>query len=104
MSLQDAGRPERRERQQQEERGTNWAQTKNGKRQNVSPLARSCTVVVRKLIAPRSDDVISMTMPMSHIVCPVPASSASGEYEVHPDCAAPPGTKKLVSMVTPPRK
>ena len=30
--------------------------------------------------------------------------SASGGYDVQPDCAAPPGAKKLTSMVTPPRK
>jgi len=29
---------------------------------------------------------------------------ASGEYEVHPDDAAPPGIRKLSSIVTPPRK
>ena len=70
----------------------------------VNPLARSWIVVVMKLTAPSSDEVIRKIIPMSHHVWPVPAMLASGEYEVHPDCAAPPGTKKLPSMVMPPRK
>jgi hypothetical protein len=28
----------------------------------------------------------------------------SGGYDVHPDCAAPPGIKKLATIVTPPQK
>jgi hypothetical protein len=57
-----------------------------------------------KLTAPSSDDVIRKTMPRSHMVWPVPAMIESGAYDVHPDCAAPAGTKKLRSIVTPPRK
>ena len=45
---------------------------------NVSPLARSWIVVVMKLTAPSSDDVIRKTMPMSHHVWPVPAMMDSG--------------------------
>ncbi len=83
---------------------TNCAHTKKGNRMNVSPLTRSWIVVVMKLTAPSSDEVIRKTIPKSHIVWPVPARMESGAYEVQPDCAAPPGTKKLASMVTPPRK
>jgi hypothetical protein len=49
---------------------TNWAQTKNGSRMKLKPLARSCTIVTMKLTEPRSDDVIRKIIPISHIVCP----------------------------------
>ena len=57
---------------------TNWAHTKKGNRMNVSPLARSWMMVVMKLIAPSSDEVIRKIIPMSHIVWPVPAMTESG--------------------------
>ncbi len=49
---------------------TNWAHTKKGKRMKLSPLARSWTIVVMKLTAPSSDDVIRKIIPTSHIVWP----------------------------------
>ena len=57
---------------------TNCAHTKKGNRMKVSPLARSWIVVVMKLIAPSSDEVIRKTIPMSHIVWPVPARTERG--------------------------
>ena len=57
---------------------TNWVHTKKGNRMKVSPLARSWIVVVMKLIAPSSDEVIKKIIPMSHIVWPVPAMMARG--------------------------
>ena len=57
---------------------TNWAHTKKGKRMNVSPFARSWIVVVMKLTAPSSDEVIRKIIPISHTVWPVPAMSARG--------------------------
>ena len=51
---------------------TNCAHTKNGKRMKVSPFARSWIVVVMKLTAPSSDDVIRKTIPMSHTSGPCP--------------------------------
>ena len=57
-----------------------------------------------KLTEPSSDDVIRKIMPMSHAVWPTVAMTESGGYDVQPDCAAPPGRKKLASMTTPPRK
>ena len=82
---------------------TNCAQTKNGSRIQLRPLARSCTMVVMKLTDPRSDEVIRKTIPISHIVWPG-AMTASGGYDVQPDCAAPPFWKKLASIVMPPKK
>ena len=52
---------------------TNCAQTKNGRRMQLRPLARSCTIVTMKLTEPSSDDVIRKIMPISHIVWPVVA-------------------------------
>ena len=58
---------------------TSCAHTKNGNRNQVSPLALSCTIVTMKFTDPRSDDVIRKTMPTSHIVWPPPTVvTASG--------------------------
>ena len=57
---------------------TNWVHTKKGNRMKVSPLARIWIVVVMKLIAPSSDEVIKKIIPMSHTVWPVPAMTARG--------------------------
>src|SRR5262245_35315592 len=83
---------------------TSCAHTKKGNRMKESPFARSWIVVVMKLIAPRSDEVIRKIIPRIQTVWPVGAMFASGEYDVHPDCAAPPGAKNDRSIVTPPRK
>ena len=56
-------------------------------------------IVAMKFTEPSSDEVIRNTMPMSHKVWPLVAvMTDSGGYDVHPDCAAPPGMKKLASM------
>src|SRR5215213_5156291 len=84
---------------------TSCAQTKNGSLKNPSPFARSCTIVTMKLTDPSSEDVIRKIMPVSHQVWPfVAVITDRGGYDVQPDCAAPPGAKKLVSMMQPPRK
>ena len=83
---------------------TSWAQTKNGSRIQVKPGARSCTIVTMKLIEPRSDDVIRNAIPISHQVWPCVAMTDSGAYDVQPEFAAPPGAKKLASMMRPPTK
>src|ERR1051325_10295966 len=68
-------------------------------------------IVVMKLTAPSKDDVIRKTKPMSQSDCPLKtglkpgplsAMSDNGTYDVHPPLAAPPGTKKLLSMIAPP--
>ena len=84
---------------------TNCAQTNNGSRIQVMPGARNWMMVAMKFTAPSSDDVMRKTMPMIQNVWPcVGIDVASGEYEVQPACAAPPGMKKLTSMMRPPRK
>ena len=82
----------------------NCAQTKKGRRNQVSPGARSWTIVVMKFSAPSSDEKIRQSMPISHAVWPEGAMSASGGYDVQPDIAAPPGRKKLTSMTMPPAR
>ena len=57
---------------------TSCAQTKNGSRNQVSPGARSCTIVVMKFTAPSSDEKIRNSMPASHHVWPWGARSDSG--------------------------
>ena len=49
---------------------TNCAQTKNGSRIQVIPLARSWMIVAMKLTAPRSDEVIRRMNPTSQSVWP----------------------------------
>src|SRR5438132_575723 len=44
---------------------TNSVQTKNGSRIQVISGGRSCTMVVMKLIEPRTDDVARKTIPIS---------------------------------------
>ena len=68
------------------------------------PGARSCTVVTMKFTEPSSDEVMRKIMPTSQSVCPVVAMTESGAYDVQPELAAPPGTKKLANMITPPAK
>src|ERR1051325_2732291 len=68
---------------------TNCAQQKMGRRPMVMPEARMLMVVTRKLIAPKSEEVMMITMASSHTVCPG-LMMDSGGYEVQPDCAAPP--------------
>ena len=70
----------------------------------LKPGARSWIVVTMKLTEPSSDEVIRKIIPTSHIVCPVVAMTDSGAYDVQPEFAAPPGTKKLAIMTTPPKK
>ncbi len=45
---------------------TSCAQTKNGSRIQLRPLARSWTIVTMKLTEPSSDEVIRKIMPTSH--------------------------------------
>src|SRR5437764_1297007 len=89
---------------------TNCAHTKNGNRIQVIPGARNWIIVAMKLTEPSKEALILNTMPESQRVCPlkngwnpIPESAipARGGYEVHPDFAAPPGTKKLTNMKTP---
>jgi hypothetical protein len=69
-----------------------------------SPFALSWSIVVIKFTDPRSDDVIRQIIPKSQTVCPAVAITDRGAYDVHPEAAAPPGIRKLESIVSPPTK
>src|SRR3954463_12398000 len=81
---------------------TNCACTKKGKRMYDSPFARNWMIVTMKFTEPSRDEVIRKTIPISHHVCPADAMTDSGGYDVQPDWAVPPGTKKLASINRPP--
>ena len=65
------------------------------------PAARHCTIVTIMLIAFSADETPIRKMPTSQKFCPVVAITASGAYEVQPEFAAPPSTKKLATMIRP---
>ena len=81
---------------------TKRAQTVSGRRKNVSPGARRFNTVVMKLTAVRSDEIPSTRRASSHRVCPFGCTAESGAYDVQPDWAAPPVTKKDQRMRTAP--
>ena len=53
------------------------------------------------LIEPSSEEAISKAIANSQTVCPVVAMTDRGGYDVHPEFAAPPGTKKLAIITRP---
>ena len=84
---------------------TSCAQTKNGSRIQLRPLARSWTIVTMKLTEPRSDEVIRKTMPISHQRLAAELDDRQRRIR-RPAGAARRrrGMKKLASMTTPPTK
>lgn len=60
---------------------TSCAHTKKGRRNHVSPGARSCTIVVIVLTDPNSADTISRNIPTSQNVCPSVAKSARADLQ-----------------------
>ena len=83
---------------------TNCAQTKNGSRMQRQALGAQLhdrDDEVDRAEQRRGDQEDHADQP--HRLA-VGAMTASGGYDVQPDCAAPPGWKKLASIVTPPTK
>src|SRR3954471_10407093 len=78
-----------------------FAQTSSGMRQNVMPGARIVMIVTRKFSAVAIDEAPANCTAMLKKVWPSGTSVASGAYEVQPVEKAPPGTKKLASMISP---
>ena len=60
--------------------------------------------VTKILTDPNREDVIKSTIPQSHTVWPMVATSANGGYDVQPELAAPPGTKNPMAITTDPKK
>ena len=81
---------------------TSCDQMKKGSFANVTPGARHCTIVTSTLMAPSVDDKPTRKIPTSQKFCPAVAITESGTYDVHPELAAPPSTKKLATITSPP--
>src|SRR5689334_24514930 len=77
------------------------AQTSSGMRQKVMPGARIVMIVTRKLSAVAIDEAPANCTAMLKKVWPSGVSVDSGAYEVQPVAKAPPGAKKLASMMIP---
>src|SRR2546423_8113849 len=78
-----------------------FAQTSSGMRQNVIPGARIVMIVTRKFSAVAIDDAPANCTPTLKNDCPSGWTVASGAYDVHPVWNAPPGAKKLPSIIRP---
>src|SRR4051812_9969451 len=77
------------------------AHTSSGMRQNVMPGARIVMMVTRKLSAVAIDDAPANCTARLKNVWPSGWTSDSGAYEVQPVANAPPGAKKLASIMIP---
>src|SRR4030095_4381047 len=78
-----------------------FAQTSSGMRQNVMPGARMVMIVTRKFSAVAIDEAPANCTAMLKKVWPSGTSVESGAYAVQPVENAPPGAKKLASIITP---
>src|SRR6266566_1879535 len=78
-----------------------FAHTSSGSRQNVMPGARIVMIVTRKFSAVAIDDAPANCTPTLKNVCPSGWTVASGAYDVQPVWNAPPGTRKLPSIIRP---
>src|SRR4051794_40938617 len=78
-----------------------FAQTSSGMRQNVMPGARMVMIVTRKFSAVATDEAPANCTAMLKNVCPSGVCVESGAYAVQPVANAPPGAKKLASMMMP---
>src|SRR3954466_15724776 len=79
--------------------GVKFAHTSSGIRQNVMPGARIVMMVTRKFSAVAIDDAPANCTAMLKNVCPSGTSVDSGAYDVQPVEKAPPGAKKLASII-----
>ncbi len=78
-----------------------FAQTSSGMRQKVIPGARMVMIVTRKLSAVMIEDAPAHWTPMLKNTVPSGWLVESGAYPVQPAANAPPGTRKLSSIIVP---
>src|SRR3954454_1390905 len=78
-----------------------FAQTSSGMRQKVIPGARIVMIVTRKLSAVMIDDAPAHWTAIVKKTVPSGWCTESGGYCVQPLANGPPGTRKLVSIITP---
>src|SRR3954464_15019776 len=76
-----------------------FAQASSGMRQNVMPGARMVMMVTRKLSAVAIDDAPANCTATLKKVWPSGVSVEIGAYDVQPVANAPPGAKKLASIM-----
>src|SRR5207244_11449149 len=77
------------------------AQTSSGMRQKVIPGARIVMIVTRKLSAVMIELAPAHWTPMLKKIVPSGWCTESGAYPVQPEAKAPPGTRKLDSIMIP---
>src|SRR4029450_8728318 len=78
-----------------------FAQTSSGMRQNVLPGARMVMIVTRKLSAVMIELAPAHWTPMLKKIVPIGWWTDRGAYPVQPAAKAPPGTRKLDSIMIP---
>ena len=78
-----------------------FAHTSSGMRKKLMPGARIVMIVTRKLSAVMIEEAPANCTPIEKNVCPTGASIDSGVYAVQPSANAPPGAKKLPSIIAP---
>src|ERR1700704_2567807 len=77
------------------------AQTSSGRRKKLMPGARMVMIVTRKLSAVMIEDAPANCTATEKNVCPIGGLSDGGAYAVQPSAKAPPGAKKLPSIISP---
>src|SRR5438445_13552037 len=75
------------------------AHTSRGMRKKLIPGARIVMIVTRKLSAVITEEAPANWTPSEKNVWPIGALSDSGAYAVQPSAKAPPGAKKLPSIM-----
>src|SRR3984885_927720 len=80
-----------------------FAHTSSGIRKKLMPGARIVMIVTRKLSAVKIDEKPANCTPMEKNSCPIGIVVESGAYAVQPEGNDPPGARKLISMIAPPR-
>ena len=78
-----------------------FAHTSSGMRKKLIPGARIVMIVTRKLSAVMIEEAPANCTPIEKNVCPIGALVDSGAYAVQPSANAPPGARKLASIITP---
>src|SRR2546430_14864141 len=78
-----------------------FAQTRRGMRKKLIPGARIVMIVTRKLSAVMIEEAPANCTPIEKNVWPMGAFVDSGAYAVQPSANAPPGAKKLPSIMKP---
>ena len=79
-----------------------FAHTSSGMRKKLMPGARIVMIVTRKFSAVMIEEAPANWTPSEKNTCPTGISVDSGVYAVQPSANAPPGARKLSSMIAPP--